>query len=127
MTMNKIREKVMAEPPESGARQIGEVALMIAGASEQAAEIIAADLDNPDMGLGKCFDALREHASKHKKGGFWGCMCNQFEQANPVIQVVCDFYKIPKEAFAEQKPKRMGLASAATAEGAGGIDLLDLL
>lgn len=142
MTMNKIREKVMAEPPESGARQIGEVALMIAGASKQAAEIIAADLDNPDMGLGKCFDALREHASKHQKGGFWGCMCNQFEQANPVIQVVCDFYKvnldevqregalgckIPKEAFAEQKPKRMGLASAAAAEGAGGIDLLDLL
>lgn len=127
MTMNKILEKVMAEPPESGARQIGEVALMIAGASEQAAEIIAADLDNPDMGLGKCFDVLREHASKHQKGGFWGCMCNQFEQANPVIQVVCDFYKIPKEAFAEQKPKRMGLASAAAAEGAGGIDLLDLL
>ena len=30
--MNKIREKVMVEKPESGARQIGEVVLMIAAA-----------------------------------------------------------------------------------------------
>ena len=49
--MNKIREKVMAEKPESGARQIGEVVLMIAAASDQAAQIIAADLDNEAMSL----------------------------------------------------------------------------
>lgn len=41
--MNKIREKVRAEKPESGAHQIGEVVLMIAAASEQAAEARAAD------------------------------------------------------------------------------------
>ena len=34
--MEKIRQKVQAEKPESGARQIGEVVLMIASASEQA-------------------------------------------------------------------------------------------
>ena len=135
MTMNKIREKVMAEPPESGARQIGEVVLMIAGASEQAAAIIAADLDNPDMGLDKCFDALREYAGKHQKGGFWGCMCSRFDRGNPVIQVVCAFFKVnldevqregalgckvPKEAFEEPlKAQALGTAPA--------VDLLDLL
>lgn len=125
--MEKIRQKVQAEKPESGARQIGEVVLMIAAASEQAAEIIAADLDNESMSLGKCFEALRDYAKKHQKGGFWSGMCNSLDMENPVIQVVCDFYKLPKEAFDEQKPKRLGETSEAATEGAGNIDLLDLI
>lgn len=121
--MNKIREKVMAEKPESGARQIGEVVLMIAAASEQAAEIIAADLDNEAMSLDKCFAALREYARKHQQRGFWGCMCNSFDKANPVIQVVCDFFKIPAEAFAD-KPETQALGQQ---QAAPVVDLLDLL
>ena len=121
--MNKIREKVMAEKPESGARQIGEVVLMIAAASDQAAEIIAADLDNEAMGLDKCFAALRAYARGHQQGGFWGCMCNSFDKANPVIQVVCDFYKIPAEAFAD-KPETQALGQP---QAAPVVDLLDLL
>lgn len=121
--MNKIREKVMVEKPESGARQIGEVVLMIAAASDQAAEIIAADLDNEAMSLDKCFAALREYARKHQQGGFWGCMCNSFDKANPVIQVVCDFYKIPAEAFAD-KPETQAFGQP---QAAPVVDLLDLL
>lgn len=121
--MNKIREKVMAEKPESGARQIGEVVLMIAAASDHAAEIIAADLDNEAMSLDKCFAALRDYARKHQQGGFWGCMCNSFDKANPVIQVVCDFYKIPAEAFAD-KPETQALGQS---QAAPVVDLLDLL
>lgn len=121
--MNKIREKVMAEKPESGAHQIGEVVLMIAAASEQAAEIIAADLDNEELSLGKCFAALQEYARKHQQGGFWGCMCNSFDKANPVIQVVCEFYKIPAEAFAD-KPETQALGQS---QAAPVVDLLDLL
>lgn len=121
--MNKIREKVMAEKPESGARQIGEVVLMIAAASNQAAQIIAADLDNEAMSLDKCFAALRAYARGHQQGGFWGCMCNSFDKANPVIQVVCDFYKIPAEAFAD-KPETQALGQS---QAAPVVDLLDLL
>lgn len=121
--MNKIREKVMAEKPESGARQIGEVVLMIAAASDQAAQIIAADLDNEAMSLDKCFAALRAYARGHQQGGFWGCMCNSFDKANPVIQVVCDFYKIPAEAFAD-KPETQALGQP---QAAPVVDLLDLL
>lgn len=121
--MNKIREKVMAEKPESGARQIGEVVLMIAAASDQAAEIIAADLDNEAMSLDKCFAALREYARGHQQGGFWGCMCNSFDKANPVVQVICDFYKIPAEAFAD-KPETQAFGQP---QAAPLVDLLDLL
>lgn len=121
--MNKIREKVMAEKPESGARQIGEVVLMIAAASDHAAQIIAADLDNEAMSLDKCFAALRDYARKHQQGGFWGCMCNSFDKANPVVQVICDFYKIPAEAFAEKtETQAFGQPQAAPV-----VDLLDLL
>lgn len=121
--MNKIRETVQKQPQESGARQIGEVALMIAAASDQAAQIIAADLDNEAMSLDKCFAALREYARKHQQRGFWGCMCNSFDKANPVIQVVCDFYKIPAEAFAD-KPETQALGQP---QAAPVVDLLDLL
>ncbi len=121
--MNKIREKVMAEKPESGARQIGEVVLMIAAASDQAAQIIAADLDNEAMSLDKYFAALRAYARKHQQGGFWGCMCNSIDKANPVIQVACDFYKIPAEAFAD-KPETQALGQP---QAAPVVDLLDLL
>lgn len=121
--MEKIRAAVQAEQAESGARQIGEVVLMVAAASEQAAGIIAADLDNEEMSLAKCFDALRAYAKKHAQGGFWGCLCNSFDKGNPVIQVVCDFYKIPAEAFHEQ-PKTQALGRR---EAAPTVDLLDLL
>ena len=121
--MNKIQEKVQAEKPESGAHQIGEVVLMIAAASDQAAQIIAADLDNEDMSLDKCFAALRDYARKHQSRGFWGCMVGSFDKANPVVQVICDFYKIPAEAFAD-KPETQALGQP---QGAPVVDLLDLL
>ena len=121
--MEKIRAAVQAEQAESGARQIGEVVLMVAAASEQAAGIIAADLDNEAMSLDKCFAALREYARKHQQGGFWGCMCNSFDKANPVIQVICDFYKVPAEAFAD-KPETQALGQQ---QAAPVVDLLDLL
>lgn len=121
--MNKIREKVMVEKPESGTHQIGEVVLMIAAASDQAAQIIAADLDNESMSLDKCFAALRAYARGHQQGGFWGCMCNSFDKANPVVQVICDFYKVPAEAFAD-KPESQALGQP---QAAPVVDLLDLL
>ena len=52
MSLQKIREAVQAA--EGNARQMGEVVLMIAQADEHAAEVIAADLDNPAMSLQKC-------------------------------------------------------------------------
>ena len=122
--MDKIREIVQKQPAESGARQIGEVVLMIAGASAQAAEIIAADLDNPELSLERCFVTLKDYARKHAQGGFWGCLVGQCEQANPVIQVVCDFYHIPEEAFAD-KPETQALGAAP--QTAPAVDLLDLL
>lgn len=93
MSLQKIREAVQAA--EGNARQMGEVVLMIAQADVHAAEVIAADLDNPEMSFDKCFSALYEYAKKHQKNYSWCCVCNRFDPENPVIQVVADFYKVP--------------------------------
>lgn len=92
MSVEKIRKAV--EAAGGNARQIGEVVLMIAEADRHAAEVIAADLDNPEMSFDKCFGVLYEYAKKHQKNNSWCCVCNHFEPDNPVIQVVTEFYKV---------------------------------
>lgn len=124
MSVRKIREAVQAA--EGNARQMGEVVLMIAQADEHAAEVIAADLDNPEMSFDKCFDALYAYAKTHQKGGFWGCMCNRFDPENPVIRLAADFYKIKLDgAAAESEPDKQE-SQAFTAEP-DALDLMDLL
>lgn len=124
MSVRKIREAVQAA--EGNARQMGEVVLMIAQADEHAAEVIAADLDNPEMSFDKCFDALYEHAKKHQKNNSWCCVCNRFDPENPVIQVVADFYKVPLDgvqpAAETNEPETQPLG-----RGSDDLDLMSLL
>ena len=65
MSLHKIKEAVQAA--EGNARQMGEVVLMIAQADEHAAEVIAADLDNPEMSLQKFFEAFQENSDELAK------------------------------------------------------------
>ena len=123
MSLQKIRETV--EAAEGNARQMGEVVLMIAEHNAHAAEVIAADLDNPEMSLQKCFDALRAYARKHQKGGFWGCMCNSYDPENPVIKVAADFYKVDLGAAASETPETQTLGQEK--QQADELDLMSLL
>lgn len=135
MSVRKIREAVQAA--KGNARQMGEVVLMIAQADEHAAEVIAADLDNPEMSFDKCFDALYAYAKTHQKGGFWGCMCNSYDPENPVIKVAADFYKVNlSEAQREDALGHKVDLSAAASEtpetqplgrGSDDLDLMSLL
>lgn len=121
MSLDKIRAAI--EAADWQARSIGGVCLQIAEHVPGAAEIIAADLDNPAMGLDKCFAALKKYARDHQKGGLWGCAC-YWDPENPVIQVVADFYKIPLDGAETQA---LG-GESGTPETAGDeLDLLSLL
>lgn len=124
MSLHKIKAAVDAA--KGNARQMGEVVLMIAQADEHAAEVIAADLDNPEMSFDKCFDALYAYAKKNQKGGFWGCMCNRFDPENPVIQVVADFYKVPLDGVQPATEPMETETQALTAEPEE-LDLMNLL
>lgn len=128
MSVRKIREAVQSA--KDNARQMGEVVLMIAEHDAHAAEVIAADLDNPEMSFDKCFAALRAYASKHQKGGFWGCMCNRFDPENPVIQVVAEFYKVKLDSQAigsMEQTGENGAPRSANPTESGDLDLLSLL
>ena len=120
MSLHKIKAAVDAA--KDNARQMGEVVLMIAEHDAHAAEVIAADLDNPEMSLQKCFDALRAYAQKHQQGGFWGCMCNRYDPENPVIKVAADFYKVDLSAAASETPETQPLG-----RGSDDLDLMSLL
>ena len=119
MSLHKIKAAVDAA--KDNARQMGEVVLMIAQENPHAAEVIAADLDNPEMSLQKCFDALRAYAQKHQQGGFWGCMCNRYDPENPVIKVAADFYKVDLST-ASETPETQPLG-----RGSDDLDLMSLL
>ena len=124
MSLHKIKAAVDAA--KGNARQMGEVVLMIAQADEHAAEVIAADLDNPEMSLQKCFDALYEYAKKNQKNNSWCCVCNRFEPDNPVIQVVAEFYKVPLDGVQPAAETKEPETQALTAEPEE-LDLMDLL
>lgn len=135
MSITKIREKVAAEQAGSGARQIGELVLAICEISGQAAELVAQDLEHSDMSLAKCFAALRAFAKKHQQGGAWCCGGVGIDPENPVIQVILEYFKIPKEWIGGQtaKPQAVKVNDAAggregaLGHGAAPVDLLDLL
>lgn len=124
MLIDKIRAAVEAEKRGSGAQQIGMVVLELAKSCHRAAELIGQDIDHKEMGLEACFKALYKYALQNKKGNAWNCGGSTIEADNPVVQVICEFYKIPVEwlgtpAPAEpEKPKRLGGAP---------VDLFDLL
>lgn len=124
MSLQKIREAVQAA--EGNARQMGEVVLMIAQADVHAAEVIAADLDKPEMSFDKCFSALYEYAKKHQKNYSWCCVCNRFDPENPVIQVVADFYKVPLDGVQPAAEPMETETQALTAEPEE-LDLMNLL
>ena len=124
MSLQKIREAVHAA--EGNARQMGEVVLMIAQADVHAAEVIAADLDNPEMSFDKCFSALYEYAKKHQKNYSWCCVCNRFDPENPVSQVVADFYKVPLDGVQPAAEPMETEPQALTAEPEE-LDLMNLL
>lgn len=140
MGVDKIKQAM--DKADWQARSIGGVCLLIAEHVPGAAEIIAADLDNPEMSLARCFGALKDYASRNRKGGFWGCACHYWDTENPVIKVVADFYKVNlceaqredalgykvnlREAEAEDKPAEPESQAIGGTDG-GEIDLLNLL
>ena len=86
----------IAKAKDNNERAIGGILSVIAGCSDEAREIIEQDLDNKQMSLGACFNALKAHARKNAQGGCWACPVLQVTPENEAVKVICDFYKIPE-------------------------------
>ena len=129
----KLEDAVKAA--KDGAQAIGQLLIEVCKAAPQAREVIEADLDVKEMGLDKCYGALKEHARKNQKGGFWGCPVVGVDPQNEVVQVVLGFYKVPVEWIGGEEPETQALVGRQAGGLSGGglgkavptIDLLDLL
>lgn len=100
---------------EQIAGAISELLREIGRVSPQAGTVIEEDLKAPEMSAAKCAEALRAHAKKNQKGGFWGCACFGVDPENEVVKFVLDFYKIPAEWLTKEKP------------AAGRVNLMELI
>ena len=107
----KIADAIAAAKTD-GERAIGAILSVIGGCSAEVREIIEQDLEQKDMGLDKCFAALREHARKHQTGGCWACPVVEVTPENEAVKVICAFYKIPNDwASLSESNRSAGLAS----------------
>ena len=104
---------------EQIAGAIGELLREIGRISPQAGKVIEEDLKNPEMSAVKCAEALRAHAKKNQKNGFWGCACFGVDPENEVVKFVLDFYKVPAEWVSKEEP--------ATKPAAGKVNLMELI
>ncbi len=105
-TMSRILEAISAAT--GGSRTIGEILYKVGEKSQQAAELIEQDLANAEMGLDKCFEALKAYAREHATNGFWACPVFKVTTKNEAVRVILDFYHIPHEWLdGESKPKNV--------------------
>ncbi len=82
---------------DHGAKAIGLLIQELAALDARILPLVEQDLDNKNMSLAACYDALRKYAEKHKQGGSWACPVLGIDPDNEVIKVVMEFYKISPE------------------------------
>lgn len=114
MSMDKLKKAMDKLEQGGGAHMMGRAILQVAEMRRDWAEIIAEDIENKSMNFETCFTALRDHAKKNQKNGFWGCLFEPVK-GNVVFDFIVDFYKLPDAAAAPAKSQALG------------VDLMDLL
>ena len=109
---------------EGAVQAVGGVALLIAEHVPGAADIIAADLENADMGLDKAYKALEDYARKHAEKYCFACPVAGVDLENEVIRCIADFYKVPLDGTAaEPETQTLGQKKQQADE----LDLMSLL
>lgn len=109
---------------EGAVQAVGGVALLIAEYVPGAADIIAADLENADMGLDKAYKALEDYARKHAEKYCFACPVAGVDPENQVIRCIADFYKVPLDGTAaEPETQTLGQKKQQADE----LDLMSLL
>lgn len=91
-TIEDICGKLKKDSAEYGA---GQLLLMIAKNHPASGEVIAKDLSNEDMSVGTFFEAMKAHARKNAKSGFF---CFSPELA---VEFAIQFYSLPAESAEE--------------------------
>ena len=124
MKLEEALERVKGKNPNAWA--VGGILRELCRMSDRVCELVEQDLDNPEMDLEICFEALKEHARKHQTGGCWACPVFEITPENEAVKVILDFYHVPEDWLG-------GAADAAESQAFGhgtegqDFDLLNLL
>lgn len=120
--MKKLEAQIAgAEDP--GVKTVGILLSEICRISPRAAELVGQDLENKDMDIRKCYDALRMYAQAHHSKGCWACPVIGVDPENEAVKVILEFYGIPAELLATPEHTE----SQAVGHAPKSFDLLDLL
>lgn len=114
--MEKLKAQI--EKADNGPKEAGKFLLKICEREPAAAEIVEQDLENPDMGIDKCFLKMKETASEKVEAG---CYCMTDEEAEAIIR---EFYGIQGTKATEAGTEKAG---AHAGPSSGILDLADLL
>ena len=124
MKLEEALERVKGKNPNAWA--VGGILRELCRMSDRVCELVEQDLDNPEMDLEICFEALKEHARKHQTGGCWACPVFEITPENEAVKVILDFYKVPPEWITTADADR-GTARAGGGTEGQDFDLLNLL
>lgn len=91
--MKKLEAQI-AGADDPGVKAVGILLREICRMSPQAAELVG-HLENKDMSVRKCYDALRTYAKAHQSKGCWACPVIGIDPENDAVKVILDFYGIP--------------------------------
>ena len=120
--MKKLEAQI-AGADDPGVKAVGILLREICRMSPQAAELVGQDIENKDMDIRKCYDALRTYAGKHQSNGCWACPVIGIDSENEAVKVILDFYGVPAELLATPEHTE----SQAVGYAPESLDLLDLL
>lgn len=92
-------KKQQSGKENSPARMIGMQLIDMIKAEPAISGIVEEDLQNPDMSLEKCADAMRKHADEKHSKSKGSCICITPAEAETVIR---KFYGLPDQAVRQE-------------------------
>lgn len=113
--LEMIEEQMKEQDEESLEYAVGERLIYILKEHPSAAEIVAQDLEKPNMDIEACAEDLTEHARKNQKNG------GMYMSDKTADKLICEFYGIAGVLNKQDKP----VPSAPSGNVVSIFDLMD--
>lgn len=96
-------QKQIEKAKNPAIKAVGQILQKLAKANSKIAELLEQDLKNKSMSIEKCYKALEQYAKAHQVNGCFACPVFDLSAENEIINVILDFYKIPREWLEQPK------------------------
>lgn len=116
-------DKITAQQPKqhTAVWMVGQQLKDICRMEPTCAELIAQDLDNPEMTLEKAEKQIKAYADKHQKNGF-ACVTPEISD-----KILREFYGLPQSTASEHRPVKLSTPIKSANAPALSLNLDDFL